>query len=140
MHKIWLGITTLIGLPIAGLSLLLLMPASHNRSPAVFLLLVPIVLVAWAISLLFRMFRTGRTVLQLRRELLVFYALVGAVAVQVSTWSFSRDGTTGTIFTPEITLIVALFFIIPFVQIFRTTAENPSSPRNDSAAKPLPKQ
>src|ERR1039457_4326259 len=92
LHKAWLAISALAGLPLAGLGLLLLVPAALDRSPAVFFLMAPSLLVVWAIALLVRVIRSRCVESALRRRLFAFYAVSGGIAVWAATWDFSRDG------------------------------------------------
>ncbi len=112
-----MAISVLVGLPIAGLGLLLVVPAAQYRSAAVALLLIPTVLVAWAIILFVRLSRHGEFKGGLRGWILAFYTVAGTVSIWATTWNFSREGIRDQIFSPWITLAVALFFFLPFVHL-----------------------
>jgi hypothetical protein len=138
LHKIWIGIAVLAGLPVAGLGLLLVTPAALDRSPAALLLVVPVVLVTWAIVVFVRLVRSGRSLSSLRGNLLAFYIVTGAVSVWASTWEFSRDGVHGQMFSPLEMLAVSVFFLVPIVHLMLApgTTEPGASP-NGGRAEPL---
>ena len=128
LHKAWLAISALAGLPLAGLGLLLLVPAALDRSPAVFLLMAPSLLVVWAIALLVRVIRSRCVESALRRRLLAFYAVSGGIAVWAATWDFSRDGAQAPLFSPLTRVAVALFFVVPFLHLlFSPVAARPDT-------------
>jgi len=54
------------------------------------------------------------------RELACFYVITGAVSVWSSTWTFSREGITARIFDPSTTFIVAVYFLVPILQLLLT--------------------
>jgi len=135
LHRIWLVISGLAGFPIAGLSMLLLVPAAHQRSPAIVLLFIPVLLVVWAISLFVRFGRDRAISPSFRRWLLPFYIVTGATVVWVTTWSFSRDGRTEPMFSPWSTLIAGGFFLLPVVHLLffcKTRSTEPDGAANGS--------
>ena len=115
-HRIWLITIALFGVPIACLGLILAIPAVIDLSPAVFLLLIPAVLIIWDITLIIR----GKKIQKLRINLFAFYTVAGAISIWSSTWTFNRDGATGYIFNPEFGYLTGIFFLVPIVVLIFT--------------------
>jgi hypothetical protein len=137
LHRIWLVISGVGGLPIAGLSMLLLVPAAHERSPVIVLLFIPVLLVVWSITLFVRFGRDHAISPAFRRWLLPFYIVTGATVVWVTTWSFSRDGRTEAVFSPWSTLIAGGFFLLPVVHLLFFCKTRSSEP-DGSATRSQP--
>lgn len=116
-HKIWLIVTALVGIPIAGLGLLLFVPAVLDKSWAASLLLLPTGLVVWAFACHIRIFRNPTFSPSNINHLATFYLTVGAVSLWSSTWTFTREGHTGRMFSPTTSIAVACFFMIPLAQL-----------------------
>jgi hypothetical protein len=141
LHRVWLAISALVGLPIAGLGLLLLVPAAHDRSPAAVLLLIPAVLVVWAITLFVRLSRRRKSGGTLRRWILAFYTVAGTTSIWATTWDYSRDGIAGRMLSPWTTLAAALFFLFPLIHLLifcKTTNTEPDAAPNSRPPSQLP--
>ena len=117
LHKIWLIVTALIGIPIAGMGLLLFIPAIHDRSWAAPLLLIPTGLVVWAFICHIRIYRDPAFTSSNVRRLTWFYLVAGFVSVWSSTWSFTRDGNTGHMFSLGTTISITCFFALPLMEL-----------------------
>ena len=130
LHKIWIAIAALAGLPVAGLSILLTFPATLDRSPPGLLLLLPEALVAWSIALFVRLLKGGHNVAPQRSSLLAFYIVAGTVSVWATTWPFSRDGRPGQMFSSAEMACVGIFFIVPVVHLIF------ASPRTEPGTAP----
>ena len=117
LHKIWLIVTTLIGIPIAGLGLLLFIPAISDRSWAAPLLLIPMGLVVWAFACHIRIYRDPTFSPSNMRLLTWFYVVTGFLSVWSSTWSFTREGHAGQVFSPGTTIAVTCFFALPLLEL-----------------------
>ena len=133
-HRIFLILVVVAGLPIALLAALLMVPAFLDSPCAALLLAVPTVLVVWAVVLVFRTGPDPDASLPIRKHLLVFYAVTGFVSAWASTWTFTRDGHSGRIFIPSTTVVVAVIFLIPIVdlliartQVRRNTEQEPET-------------
>ncbi|MCI5227685.1 MAG: hypothetical protein D3918_13760 [Candidatus Electrothrix sp. AX2] len=138
LHRVCLAISVLVGLPIAGLGLLFVVPAAQDRSAAVVLLFIPALLVAWAVMLLVRLIRHGEFREGLHSRLLAFYTVAGAVSIWATTWDFSRQGATDRIFSPWITLEAALFFLFPLVHLllfYKTSSAEAEDKKTPAAGR-----
>ena len=60
LHRIWIAIAALAAVPVAGMGLLLVVPAAMDGSPTAHLLFAPTFLVSWASTLFFRLIRDTR--------------------------------------------------------------------------------
>lgn len=135
LHRIWIAIAALAGIPVAGMGLLLAVPATMDGSPAALLLLFPTFLVGWASSLFFRLIRDTRA-LSLRRNLFAFYIVTGTASVWATTWDFSRDGVQGQMFSPWTMLATAAFFLVPVMHLlFVQPGNEPGATPNGSPAE-----
>ena len=110
-HRIWLIIIALIGILISCLSFLLAIPAMIGLNPTVFLLLVPLILIIWDITILIR----GKKIKNLKYNLLFFYIVTGLISIWCSTLTFNRDGVTGYIFDQNTGYLLSLFFLVPII-------------------------
>ncbi|NCC62768.1 MAG: hypothetical protein EOM12_17995 [Verrucomicrobiae bacterium] len=117
LHKIWLIVTALIGIPVAGLGLLLFIPAIHDRSWAAPLLLIPTGLVVWAFACHIRIYRDSTFTPSNIRHMAWFYIVAGLVSVWSSTWSFTREGNTGQMFSLGTTIATTCFFALPLIEL-----------------------
>lgn len=126
-HKIWLILIMFCGMPIAGLGLLLVVPASLDFNPAAFLFLIPSVLVIWDILLLLK----GNAMQNPRKSLLTFYIVTGIISTWSITWTYNRDGVTGYIFDFEPALIIVIFFLIPIIVTFCSKSNRKSTQQED---------
>lgn len=119
LHKIYLIIIAVCGVPFAGLGLFLAIPATLDFSSAVILLLTPGLLVLWDIVLLIR----GNRIKKLKAYLIAFYIITAIISIMASLMTFDRDGTKGFIFNPIIAIPVAIFFIVPIVALIKEKQE-----------------
>lgn len=136
LHRIWIAITALAGMPVAGLGLLLVVPGVLHRSPATILTLVPLVLVIWASMLFVQLGRPKRGLSFVRGQLFAFYLLTGGVCVWATTWELSRDGDSMQLFSPWVMIAVSTFFLVPFLHLLlsKQTTEPDASPDGGQAA------
>jgi len=117
LHKIWLIIAALAGIPIAALGLLLLIPAILDRSWAALLLITPTLLVIWAFACHIRLSWDPVLSATNMKHLAVFYLTAGLISLWSSTWTYNRDGHTGKLFSTKTSILVTCFFVIPLVQL-----------------------
>ncbi len=137
LHRIWIAIAALAGVPVAGMGLLLVVPAAMDGSPAALLLLLPTFLVFWASMLFFRLIRSARTP-SARTSLFAFYIVTGTVSTWATTWEFSRDGVQGQTFSPWAMLAIAAFFLVPVMHLLFVQPENKPGASPDGSPAECP--
>ncbi len=138
LHQCLLGLSLLVIVPGAFLGMLLAVAAigsgiqtgfSTTDFIAIPLLLVPSLLGWWGARLFFRLY--AGFLARVRRALFWFYT---AVTVYCGMWlisTFSRDGTTGTIFAPHEQAIGLILLLIPFLTVvFMSPDELPTCIEN----------
>ena len=143
LHQCLLGLSLLVIVPGAILGVLIAIGAigsgiQSGFSPTDFiaipLLLVPSVLGWWGARLFFRLY--AGFLASVRRALFWFYT---AVTVYCGMWlisTFSRDGTTGTIFAPQEQAIGLIILLLPFLTVtFMSPDELPADTDNNNNAQ-----
>jgi hypothetical protein len=113
---------------------LLAIPATLDLSPAVFILLFPLILVVWDFILLIR----GKRIKNLKKNLIIFYLTTGLISIWSTTWTYNREGTIEFIFDPIIAIPFALFFIVPIIVLLNNKKEKITEPKNSRDAVPSP--
>ncbi len=143
LHQCLLGLSLLVIVLGAILGVLIAVGAigsgiQSGFSPTDFiaipLLLVPSVLGWWGARLFFRLY--AGFLARVRRALFWFYT---AVTVYCGMWlisTFSRDGTTGTIFAPQEQAIGFIILLLPFLTVtFMSPDELPAHTDNNNDAQ-----
>lgn len=127
-HRLYLLILAAIGLPIALLAVLLVVPAVQDDPLAAAVLVIPVVLIAWAVILAFRLGPDANASSRAGSQLLLFYSCTGLVSVWASTWPLARDGHSGQIFSPATTVVVAVLFSLPITHLMLVRRRNRGAP------------
>ena len=139
-HRIYLLILAGIGLPIALLSALLVIPAVQDEPFAAVLLVIPVVLVVWAVILAFRLGPAVNASSRAGGQLLLFYFGTGLVSVWASTWSFTRDGHSAQTFSPATPVVVAGLFALPITHLILARRRNgrTTNQATEATSEPAP--
>lgn len=129
LHKVWLLLCAIAGIPVAGLSTLLLVGAigvavetravDFSDVVGVALLIMALCLFVWCIILGLSLRGQTQIPERTRPRLLAFYALAGigtAITTTTSTWS--RDGSVGMIFSPAQAVVATGFFVLPIMALW----------------------
>lgn len=133
IHQVLLGISLVILIPGALLGLLLAVAAvgtgiqkgfSATDFLAIPLLLLPSILGWWGTRLFFRLY--AGFLPKVRRALFWFYAAITAYCGMWLDSTFSRDGTTGTIFAPQEQTIGLILLLIPFLTVVFMNPDGPT--------------
>ena len=130
-HRILLLILAVVGLPSAFVAALLFIPAVQDSPVAAGILLIPVVLVVWAVVLAFRLGPDAVASSRAGGELLLFYVIAGLVSVWASTWPFSRDGQSGQMFSPATTVVAAVLFSLPITHLMLARKRSKGTPNNN---------
>jgi hypothetical protein len=147
LHQCLLGLSLLVIIPGALLGLLIAVAAVGSGIQSGFAsthclvipwLLLPTVFGWWGVRLFFRLY--GGFLASVRRALFWFYAAVTAYCGMWLISTFSRDGTTGSIFAPQEQAIGLILLLIPFLTVvFMNPDELPERPgKNDNAQEARP--
>ena len=135
-HKIWLLLCAIAGIPVAGLSALLVVAAigvavqkqtvALNDVVAISLLIAALGLFVWCIVLGLSLRGLTSIPERIRPRLLAFYVLSGIAAAVAATSTWSRQGTGGMIFTPIQAIVLVTFFIVPILALWIERNKKPN--------------
>jgi hypothetical protein len=133
IHQTLLGISLLVIIPGALLGLLLAVAAVGTGIQSGFaatdflaipLLLLPSILAWWGTRLFSRLY--SGFLPRVRRALFWFYAAMTEYCGMWLVSTFSRDGTTGTIFAPQEQTFGLILLLIPFLTVVFTNPDGPT--------------
>lgn len=136
-HKICLLLCAIVGIPVAGLSALLVIAAigvavqeravALNDVVAVALLIAALGLFVWCIVLGLSLRGQTRIPERTSSRLIAFYALAGVAAAIATTSDWSREGTGGMFFSPTQAIAATGFFVVPILALWIQRIRRPSA-------------
>lgn len=134
-HKIWLLICVIAGVPIAGVTALLIIAAigmvvekqsmNLNDSVGICFLVAAMSLFVWCIVLGLSLRGLTQIPERTRPRLLAFYAVSGIASAVTTTSTWSSKATSGMIFSPTQAIVITVFFLVPILALWTERNSKP---------------